>query len=55
MVTVVDSPPFTEGTPFVHFASAVVRMHRGELKLEDNAPGLKAAIILPRADTAGAE
>jgi len=36
-------------------ASAVVRMHRGELKLEDNAPGLKAVITLPRADTAGAE
>jgi len=30
-------------------ASAVAHLHHGELKLEDNAPGLKAMIILPRA------
>jgi signal transduction histidine kinase len=31
--------------------SAVARLHGGELKLEDNAPGLKARISLPRAAT----
>jgi signal transduction histidine kinase len=30
-------------------ASAVAHLHHGELKLEDNAPGLKAIIVLPRA------
>jgi signal transduction histidine kinase len=30
-------------------AAAVARLHRGELKLEENAPGLKAVIMLPRA------
>jgi signal transduction histidine kinase len=30
-------------------ASAVARLHGGELKLEDNRPGLKAVIALPRA------
>jgi signal transduction histidine kinase len=30
-------------------ASAVARLHGGELRLEDNAPGLKAVIELPRA------
>jgi signal transduction histidine kinase len=30
-------------------ASAVARLHGGELKLEDNVPGLKAVIDLPRA------
>jgi len=30
--------------------SAVARLHGGELKLEDNAPGLRARIALPRAD-----
>jgi signal transduction histidine kinase len=29
--------------------SAVARLHGGELKLEDNAPGLRARISLPRA------
>lgn len=29
-------------------ASAVARLHRGELKLEDNGPGLRAVIVLPR-------
>jgi signal transduction histidine kinase len=29
--------------------SAVARLHGGELKLEDNAPGLRARIALPRA------
>jgi signal transduction histidine kinase len=29
-------------------ASAVARLHGGELKLEDNGPGLKAVIALPR-------
>ncbi len=31
-------------------ASAVARLHGGELRLDDNAPGLKAVLILPRAD-----
>jgi signal transduction histidine kinase len=30
-------------------ASAVARLHGGELKLEDNRPGLKTIISLPRA------
>jgi signal transduction histidine kinase len=30
-------------------ASAVARLHGGELKLEDNNPGLKSVISLPRA------
>ena len=30
-------------------ASAVARLHRGELRLEDNRPGLKAVLALPRA------
>jgi hypothetical protein len=30
-------------------AAAVARLHRGELTLEDNAPGLKAVLALPRA------
>jgi len=30
-------------------ASAVAHLHHGELKLEDNAPGLRAVILLPRA------
>ena len=29
-------------------ASAVARLHGGELKLEDNEPGLKSVIALPR-------
>jgi len=29
-------------------ASAVAHLHGGELKLEDNAPGLKATLVLPR-------
>jgi signal transduction histidine kinase len=29
-------------------AAAVARLHGGELKLEDNAPGLKAVLDLPR-------
>jgi signal transduction histidine kinase len=29
-------------------AAAVARLHGGELKLEDNAPGLKSIIALPR-------
>jgi signal transduction histidine kinase len=29
--------------------SAVARLHGGELRLEDNAPGLRAQIMLPRA------
>jgi signal transduction histidine kinase len=33
-------------------ASAVARLHGGELRLEDNAPGLKAVIELPRAEAA---
>ena len=35
-------------------ASAVARLHGGELKLEDNEPGLKSIIALPRAGPAGA-
>jgi signal transduction histidine kinase len=31
-------------------ASAVARLHGGELRLEDNGPGLRATIALPRAD-----
>jgi signal transduction histidine kinase len=31
-------------------ASAIARLHGGELRLEDNSPGLKAVISLPRAD-----
>ncbi len=34
-------------------ASAVARLHGGELKLEDNHPGLKSTIELPRAGPAG--
>ena len=30
-------------------ASAVAHLHGGELRLEDNAPGLRAVIFLPRA------
>ena len=30
-------------------ASAVAQLHGGELRLEDNAPGLKAVLALPRA------
>jgi signal transduction histidine kinase len=30
-------------------ASAVARLHGGELKLEDNRPGLRALLVLPRA------
>ena len=29
-------------------AAAVARLHGGELTLEDNAPGLKSVIALPR-------
>jgi hypothetical protein len=35
-------------------ASAVARLHGGELKLEDNHPGLRSTIALPRAGPAGA-
>jgi signal transduction histidine kinase len=31
-------------------AAAVARLHGGELRLEDNEPGLKAVIALPRAE-----
>ncbi|MGA3308769.1 MAG: HAMP domain-containing sensor histidine kinase [Xanthobacteraceae bacterium] len=34
-------------------ASAIARLHGGELKLEDNHPGLKSIIALPRAGPAG--
>ena len=34
------------------FASAVARLHGGELKLEDNCPGLRSIIALPRAGPA---
>ncbi len=34
-------------------ASAVARLHGGELQLSDNAPGLRAVIELPRAPAAG--
>ena len=34
-------------------ASAVARLHGGELKLEDNHPGLRSIIVLPRAGPAG--
>jgi hypothetical protein len=34
-------------------ASAVARLHGGELKLEDNHPGLKSIIALPRAGPTG--
>ncbi len=34
-------------------ASAVARLHGGELRLEDNHPGLKSVIALPRAGPAG--
>jgi signal transduction histidine kinase len=29
--------------------AAVAHLHRGELRLEDNAPGLKASLVLPKA------
>ena len=29
-------------------ASAVAQLHGGELRLEDNAPGLRAVLVLPR-------
>ena len=35
-------------------AAAVARLHGGELKLEDNHPGLKSVIMLPRAGPTGA-
>jgi signal transduction histidine kinase len=35
-------------------ASAVARLHGGELKLEDNHPGLRSTIALPRTGPAGA-
>jgi signal transduction histidine kinase len=35
-------------------ASAIARLHGGELKLEDNHPGLRSVIALPRAGPAGA-
>ncbi len=35
-------------------ASAVARLHGGELRLEDNHPGLKSVIALPRAGPSGA-
>jgi len=35
-------------------ASAVARLHGGELKLEDNHPGLRSTIALPRAGPAEA-
>ena len=35
-------------------ASAVARLHGGELKLEDNHPGLRSIIALPRAGPTGA-
>jgi hypothetical protein len=35
-------------------ASAVARLHGGELKFEDNQPGLRSTIELPRAGPAGA-
>ncbi len=34
-------------------AAAVARLHGGELKLEDNHPGLRSVIALPRAGPAG--
>ena len=34
-------------------ASAVARLHGGELKLEDNHPGLRSTIALPRAGPVG--
>jgi signal transduction histidine kinase len=34
-------------------ASAVARLHGGELNLEDNQPGLRGTIALPRAGPAG--
>jgi hypothetical protein len=34
-------------------AAAVARLHGGELKLEDNQPGLRSVIALPRAGPAG--
>ena len=34
-------------------ASAVARLHGGELKLEDNEPGLRSTIALPRAGPVG--
>jgi signal transduction histidine kinase len=30
-------------------AAAIARLHRGELRLEDNRPGLRVALVLPRA------
>jgi hypothetical protein len=35
-------------------AAAVARLHGGELKLEDNQPGLRSVIALPRAGPSGA-
>ena len=35
-------------------ASAVARLHGGELKLEDNQPGLRTVIVFPRGGPAGA-
>jgi signal transduction histidine kinase len=35
-------------------AAAVARLHGGELRLEDNAPGLRAVVVLPRGGPQGA-
>ena len=34
-------------------ASAVARLHGGELRLEDNEPGLRAVLVLPRGGPQG--
>jgi signal transduction histidine kinase len=47
-----DEARATDGSGLgLALVSAVARLHGGELVLEDNSPGLRAVLILPRADS----
>jgi len=50
-----DSSRSTSGAGLgLALAEAVAHLHRGELVLEDNGPGLRASLLLPQADPRGA-